>query len=289
MSDEINPLLPASGEFGVLYVVATPLGDAEDLSPRAARILTEADLVLAEDTRRSGLLFSRLGIARKDGLGFTSFHEHNEEQRTPAVLERLLAGQSVALVSDAGTPLLSDPGYRLVRACREAGVRVRPVPGPSAPLAALSACGLPPYPFSFLGFPPRKGSQAERFFAAHRDTGATLVFFERKSRLRESLEAAHKALGDREFCIARELTKEYEEFLPGRLGGLEGMDLELRGEITVVIGPASGNERTPEAEVALALAEETKAGGKPKEVARRVAARVKGWTAKEVYAMHNPA
>ncbi|MGE4292772.1 MAG: 16S rRNA (cytidine(1402)-2'-O)-methyltransferase [Desulfovibrio sp.] len=286
MSNETSRPAPGAALPGELYVVATPLGHAEDLSPRAARVLGEADLVLAEDTRRSGLLFARLGIVRKDGLGFTSFHEHNEEQRTPAVLERLLSGQSVALVSDAGTPLMSDPGYRLVRACREAGVRVRPVPGPSAPLAALSACGLPPYPFSFLGFPPRKGSQAERFFAAHRDTGATLVFFERKSRLRESLEAAHQALGDREFCIARELTKDYEEFLHGRLAGLADMDLELRGEITVVIGPPAADERSGAGEVERVLAEESLAGGKPKEVARRVAARVRGWTAKEVYAMH---
>lgn len=288
MSDETNNAAPGTALPGELYVVATPLGNVEDLSPRAMRILSDADLVLAEDTRRTGQLFARLGIARRDGLGFLSFHEHNEEQRTPAVVERLLGGERVALVSDAGTPLLSDPGFRLVRACREAGVRVRPVPGPSAPLTALSACGLPPYPFTFLGFPPRRTAQAERFFAAHRDTGATLVFFERKSRLRESLEAAYRALGDREFCIARELTKDFEEFLPGRLGALDALDLELRGEITVVVGPAAREGRTPEAEVARVLAEEGAAGGRPKEVARRVAARVAGWTAKEVYAMHTP-
>lgn len=268
-----------------LYIVATPLGNTGDLSPRAAGVLTDADLVLAEDTRRTGALFVRLGIARRDGLGFTSFHEHNEERRTPAVVERLQAGESVALVSDAGTPLLSDPGYRLVRACREAGVPVHPVPGPSAPLAALSACGLPPYPFTFLGFPPRKSGQAETFFSAHRDTGATLVFFERKSRLLESLQAAHAALGDREFCVARELTKDFEEFVFGRLGDLSLLEVELRGEFTVVVAPPDAQGRTAESEVLRILDEEQALGGKPKDVARRVAGRVTGWTPKQVYAM----
>jgi 16S rRNA (cytidine1402-2'-O)-methyltransferase len=270
-----------------LYTVATPLGNTEDLSPRAMRVLTDADLVLAEDTRRTGALFARLGIARRDGLGFMSFHEHNEEQRTPAVVERVRAGERVALVSDAGTPLLSDPGYRLVRACRAAGADVHPVPGPSAPLAALCACGLPPYPFTFLGFPPRKPGQAERFFALHRDTGATLVFFERKSRLRETLEAAFAALGARELCIARELTKEFEEFIPGRLDALDELDVELRGEFTVVLGPADPDERSGEAEVRRVLDEEMAVGGRPKDVSRRVAARVRGWTPKQVYAMQN--
>lgn len=286
MIDEANA--PESGEAllpGVLYVVATPLGDAGDLSPRAARVLAGADMVLAEDTRRAGLLFSRLGIVRRSGQGFTSFHEHNETQRTPAVLERLEAGESVAMVSDAGTPLLSDPGYRLVRACREKGLRVTPVPGPSAPLAALSACGLPPYPFTFLGFPPRKSAQAVRFFAAHRDTGATLVFFERKTRLQESMAAAYEALGAREFCVCRELTKPYEEFLQGTLDRLECLGREFLGEITVVIGPAPEGERSSEDEVRRAMERESQAGGKPKEVARRVAEQVRGWTAKEVYAM----
>lgn len=266
-----------------LWVVATPLGNAGDLSPRAADILAGADVVLAEDTRRAGQLFKRLGIQREGEL--VSFFEHNEDKRLPAVLRWLEEGRTIALVSDAGTPLLSDPGYRLVRACRERGVRVSPVPGPSAPLAALSACGLPPLPFTFLGFPPRKDSQVQRFFEVHRDTGATLVFFERKSRLAATLETARAVLGDREVCIARELTKEFEEFITGSLGSLEGLDLELRGEITVVIGPAGEQGRASEQRVLEIIAEEQEAGGKPKEVARRVAGRVSGWTAKEIYAV----
>lgn len=266
-----------------LWVVATPLGNAGDLSPRAAEILARAEIILAEDTRRAGQLFKRLGIERSGEL--ISFFEHNEEKRLPRVMGLLEEGRELAMISDAGTPLLSDPGFRLVRACREQGIPVSPVPGPSAPLAALSACGLPPLPFSFLGFPPRGESRMHRFFEIHRDTGATLVFFERKSRLAASLQAAHEALGDREFCIARELTKDFEEFIYGRLGALQGVDTDLRGEITVVVGPAASTGPADEAEVLRLVEQEREAGGKPKEIARRVAGRVQGWTAKAIYAL----
>lgn len=267
---------------GILWVVATPLGNVDDLSPRARAVLARAGLLLAEDTRRAGLLFQRLGLERSGEL--MSFFEHNEEQRTPKVLEYLEDGGEAALFSDAGTPLLSDPGFKLVRECRERGISVRPVPGPSAPVTALCACGLPPLPYSFLGFPPRKRSQAAKFFEVHRDTGATLVFFERKTRLAETLSIAAEVLGPREFCIARELTKDYEEFIRGSLDRLDGMDFELRGEITVIIGPATEQERTSEEEIVAIHNEESALGGKPKEIARRVAARAKGWTAKAVYA-----
>ncbi len=268
---------------GTLWVVATPLGNADDLSPRARRILTDADIILAEDTRRAGLLFQRLGLERHGRL--ISFFEHNEEKRLPKVLASLEDGLSVALISDAGTPLLSDPGFTLVRACRDKGFPVKPVPGPSAPVTALSASGLPPLPYTFLGFAPRKKSQTEKLFAAHRDTGATLVLFERKSRLKGTLEIAHDILGDREFCVARELTKEYEEFIRGTLGSLAGMDLDLLGELTIIIAPDREDGDTPEERVRACITEESESGGKPKEIARRVANRVSGWTAKEVYAL----
>ncbi|MCJ2166138.1 MULTISPECIES: 16S rRNA (cytidine(1402)-2'-O)-methyltransferase [unclassified Pseudodesulfovibrio] len=268
---------------GTLWVVATPLGNAGDLSPRARDILTEADVILAEDTRRAGLLFKRLGLERHGRL--MSFFEHNEDKRLPKVLDFLEDGLDVALISDAGTPLLSDPGFTLVRACRENGIRVSPVPGPSAPVTALSASGLPPLPYTFLGFPPRKKSQTEKLFAAHRDTGATLVFFERKSRLAGTLDIARDILGDREFCVARELTKEFEEFLRGNLATLEAFDLDLRGELTVIIGPAGETGKTIEADILHMLDEESDKGDKPKEIARRVAVRSNGWTAKDVYAL----
>lgn len=274
-------------ETGKLWVVATPLGNVEDLSPRARDVLADADVILAEDTRRAGLLFKRLELERHGRL--LSFFEHNENKRLPKVLGYLEDGLKVALISDAGTPLLSDPGFTLVRACRQEGYPVSPVPGPSAPVVALSASGLPPLPYTFLGFMPRKKSQTEKLLAAHRDTGATLILFERKSRLKGTLNIAHEVLGDREFCVARELTKEYEEFLRGNLGDLGEMDLNLRGELTVVIGPGSGSGQESgeigEEELASLIAQEREAGGKPKEIARRVADRVSGWTAKEVYAL----
>lgn len=268
---------------GTLWVVATPLGNDGDLSPRAAEILAGADEVLAEDTRRAGQLFKRLGIDRSGG--FVSFFEHNEEKRLSMAIDWLEQGKTLALISDAGTPLLSDPGFRLVRACRERSIPVHPVPGPSAPLAALSACGLPPLPFTFLGFPPRKDGQIRKFFETHAATGATLVFFERKSRLADVLGVAGEVLGDREFCIARELTKDFEEFVFGRLGDLSLLEVELRGEFTVVVAPPDAQGRTAESEVLRILDEEQALGGKPKDVARRVAGRVTGWTPKQVYAM----
>ena len=162
------------------------------------------------------------------------------------------------------------------------------MPGPSAPVTALSASGLPPLPYTFLGFLPRKKSQTEKLLTAHRDTGATLVFFERKSRLSGSLAIAQAILGDREFCVARELTKEYEEFIQGNLAELKDFDFELRGELTVIIGPAGEAGEAVEADILALLEEESAKGGKPKEIARRVADRTSGWTAKDVYALMRP-
>lgn len=271
---ENEPLSPA------LYVVATPLGNAGDLSPRAREVLSRADTVLAEDTRRAGMLFKRQDIVAH---GFVSFHEHNEESRRPQVLAALEQGGSVALVSDAGTPLLSDPGFGLVRACREAGHPVVPVPGPSAPLTALMAAGLPPQPFTFLGFLPRKAGERARLLERHGATGATLVFFERKNRLMDTLAAAHAALGAREVCIARELTKVHEDFILGRLDDLDALDVPLMGEFTVVVGPPLEQGPTDEDAMRALLAEEREAGGKPREIARRAAARARGWTSKAAY------
>lgn len=263
-----------------LWVVATPLGNLGDISERARKVLGNVDLILAEDTRRTGLLLQKLGIKSS---GFISLHEHNEETRINKVLSMLESGNSLAMVSDAGTPLMSDPGYRVVKACREKGYKVVPVPGPSAPVTALSASGLPPYPHTFLGFLPRKASHVQKTLKVHGETGATIVFFERKSRLKETLENAYEALGGREFAICRELTKEYEEFIYGRLGEIDEIDFDLKGEITVVVGPPEKIEDASEEDILELIEEERESGGKPKEVARRVAARVQGWTAKAVY------
>jgi 16S rRNA (cytidine1402-2'-O)-methyltransferase len=244
--------------------------------------LARADAVLAEDTRRAGILCRRLGVETKR---FISFYEQNEAARTGQALELLHQGQTLALISDAGTPVLSDPGYQLVRACREAGIRVTPVPGPFAPAAALSACGLAPMPFSFLGFLPRKTGEARRVLESFAAVPGSLVLFERKNRVGETLALAHEVLGEREFCVARELTKEHEEFIFGRLGrGLEG-DRELLGEVTLVIGPPAQAADLDEAAVAALIERERAADEKPRETAKRIAALAPGWTAKQIYAL----
>ena len=270
-----------SSNSGILWIVATPLGNPGDLSPRAAEVLSGVDGVLAEDTRRTGLLLARLGI---DVPAFTSLHDHNEEARLPRVLAWLKEGRNLALVSDAGTPLLSDPGFRLVRACREEGIRVSPLPGPCAPIAALSASGLPPQPFAFLGFAPRKESERRAFFAPWADLPATLAFFERKDRLADTLQSALAVLGGREVCVARELTKPYEEFIFFPLEAYaESLPEELLGEITVLLGPPGRISRTREETVDGILREEADKGGKPRDVARRALQRVRGWSGKELY------
>ena len=265
-----------------LWIVATPLGNPGDLSPRAREVLASADLVLAEDTRRTARLLRECGIETRRLL---SFHDHNEAERQEGVLRLLREGQSVALVSDAGTPLLADPGYRLVRACRKEGLAVSPLPGPSAPVAALSAAGIPPLPHSFLGFLPRDASGRDALFTAFAHVPGALIFFERKDRLKESLAQAARILGPRELAVCRELTKEHEEFIVGRLEDSAQLPDELLGEITVVVGPPEHTERTPREKVLLLANAELAEGGKPRQVARRVQDAVRGWSGKEIYAL----
>ena len=265
-----------------LWIVATPLGNPGDLSPRAREVLASADLVLAEDTRRTARLLRECGIETRRLL---SFHDHNETERQEGVLRLLREGQCVALVSDAGTPLLADPGYRLVRACRKEGLAVSPLPGPSAPVAALSAAGIPPLPHSFLGFLPRDASGRDALFTAFAHVPGALIFFERKDRLKESLAQAARILGPRELAVCRELTKEHEEFIVGRLEDSDQLPDELLGEITVVVGPPEHTQRTPREEVLKLANAELAQGGKPRQVARRVQDAVRGWSGKEIYAL----
>lgn len=269
-----------SSNSGTLWIVATPLGNPGDLSARARTVLSAVSGILAEDTRRAGALLARCGLVPPP---FFSFHDHNEEARLPLVLARLQEGRDLALISDAGTPLLSDPGYRLVRACRDAGIRVSPVPGPSAPVTALCASGLPPYPFAFLGFAPRKEAEREAFFAPYAALPLTLVFFERKDRLAATLAEARALLGAREVCIARELTKEHEEFLFFRLEDCAALPETLLGEITVILGPPEQAMRSADDVADAVLAAESAAGGGAREAARRAQARLRGWTRKELY------
>ena len=230
---------------GVLYVVATPIGNLEDVTLRALRVLREVDLIAAEDTRHTRVLLAHYGISRP----VTSYYDAVERARAPAIVEKLKAGARVALVSDAGTPGIADPGYHLVRGAVAAGVPVVPVPGASAVTALVSVAGLPAERFVFEGFlPSRPGPRAERLAALAREPRA-IVFFEAGRRLVAFLAAAHAALGDRDAAVARELTKRHEEILRGTLGELaervSGME-RVRGEVTILVG-ARATPETPAA------------------------------------------
>ncbi|MBP7798620.1 MAG: 16S rRNA (cytidine(1402)-2'-O)-methyltransferase [Thermoanaerobaculaceae bacterium] len=234
------PLSPGgrSPSPGTLWVVATPIGNLHDCSPRAVETLRRVATVLAEDTRQVRKLLSHFGISTPT----KALYEHNEEHLVPSLVARLLAGEELALVSDAGTPLLSDPGFRLVRGCRKAGVPVLTVPGPSAVAAALTVSGLPPIPFTFLGFlPPRAGAR-QRLLTSVRTLPHTLVIFVSPHRLGDELAACAGALGgDRPAALCSELTKLHERCRQGTLAELAvwAEHGEARGEHTLVIGPGT--------------------------------------------------
>jgi 16S rRNA (cytidine1402-2'-O)-methyltransferase len=231
---EIDPNM-FEKRLGKLVVVATPIGHLEDLSPRARTAFAEADLIACEDTRHTGRLLAHLGIKKP----LVSLHEHNERQRLPRLLADLADGKTIAVASDAGTPLLSDPGFVLVREAAAAGARIEPIPGPSAILAALVASALPPYPFTFAGFPPPKSGKRRTFYRQWSTLGHTLVLFESPHRILPSLADAQTEMGDRPIAVARELTKLHEEVLRGRLSEVREV-LEkrpsLKGEFALVVG-----------------------------------------------------
>lgn len=219
---------------GALYLVATPIGNLEDVTQRALRLLAEADLVACEDTRHTRKLLEHYGIRAKT----VSYHEHNERERAAELAARLAAGATVALVSDAGTPGISDPGYRLVRAAIECGARVIPVPGPAAFIAALTASGLPTNEFYFGGFLPARPAARRARLARLRALPATLLFYEAPHRIVETLRDAREILGEREAAVARELTKLHEEVARGRLTDLAERfsgEHTARGEMVLVI------------------------------------------------------
>lgn len=235
---------------GTLYVVATPLGNLDDLSSRAARILGEVRVVAAEDTRRSRILLDHLGVRPR----LVSFHQHSTRARLQELLDALARGESVAVLTDAGTPVISDPGGAFVRQAQESGIRVVPVPGPSAVTTALSVGGFPADAFLFLGFVPRKGRERTRVLEEIERSPRTVVVFETAPRLERLLEDLDARVGDRRVTVCRELTKVHEQVHSGTLAELRGYYREspARGEITLVIG---GSEATvPEVDLVAAEA-----------------------------------
>jgi 16S rRNA (cytidine1402-2'-O)-methyltransferase len=231
MYDAAVPDAPARGR---LLVVATPIGNLEDLSPRAKDALARAAVVLCEDTRRTGNLFARHSLTTPR----VSCHEHNEHRRVEEVLSRLAAGETVALVSDAGTPIVSDPGERVVSAAAEAGYVVEAIPGPSAVLAILSVSGFPAVPFSFLGFPPSRRGERTRWYESYAAREETRVLFESPFRVVESLRELAARWGDPPTVLGRELTKMHEEVLRGKASEIASL-LEkrpgIKGEIVVAV------------------------------------------------------
>ena len=223
---------------GRLYVVGTPIGNVDDLSPRARDVLAKADIIAAEDTRHTRALLSRIGVESR----LIAYHEHNEAERVPSFLKQLERGVSIALVSDAGTPLISDPGWRLVNAAREAGIVVVPIPGPCAAIAALCAAGLPTDHFVFEGFLPRRTAARAERLQSLRAEQRTIVLYEAVHRVAETLAAVRAAFGDdRRAAIARELTKTHEQIATGTLGELAGRlgaSIPLLGEFVLVVAGA---------------------------------------------------
>lgn len=271
--------------MGTLYLVATPIGNLEDLSPRALRILREAQLIAAEDTRHTQKLLTHFDIHTRT----TSYYEHNKLSKLDDILAALSSGD-VALVSDAGTPGINDPGYELVRAALASGFDVRPVPGPSAPIAALTASGLPTDSFLYLGYLPHKSSERKKFVGQVANLSYTLIFLESPHRIVDSLEDLLTALGDRPVCVAREMTKLYEEFWRGTLSGAVEYfkSREARGEFTLVVGGqlSAISEQWTEERLLEAIKEELKRGKSAKEISAELAEQ-SGWNKKEVYARVN--
>ncbi len=272
----------SSPAFGTLYVVATPLGNLEDVTLRALRVLREVALVACEDTRRTRKLLEAHGI----GTPTTSYFQHNERSKGAQILATLRSGKDVALVSDAGTPTVSDPGEALVRDARGAGIAVVPVPGPSAVTAAVSVCGLPSERFLFVGFLPAKPGGRRRALEALARERPTLVFFESPVRVVAALDDMRELLGDREAFLCREATKSHEEYVRAPLAALRDRLAardSVKGEIVLIVAGAS--EAEPASADPVALYRQLAAEGRTRREAVKEAARRLGRPAREVYAL----
>jgi 16S rRNA (cytidine1402-2'-O)-methyltransferase len=269
--------------MGTLYLVATPIGNLEDLSPRAIRILREVSLIAAEDTRHTRQLLAHFDLHTP----LTSYYEHNKLTKLEAILVALSQGD-VALVSDAGTPAINDPGYELVKAALDSGYPVSPVPGPSAPIAALAASGLPTDSFLYLGYLPRKSSERREFAGQVANLPYTLIFFETPHRMLDALDDLLATLGDRPMAAARELTKVYEQFVRGRISQVRAhfTENEPRGEFVLVVAgnQTKDNGRWTEEKLQTAIRTALNNGQKAKEISAELAEQ-SGWGKKEIYAL----
>jgi 16S rRNA (cytidine1402-2'-O)-methyltransferase len=264
---------------GTLYLVATPIGNLEDITLRAIRVLREADLIACEDTRQTGKLLAHFGISKP----MVSYHEHNEAGRTAELIAKLEGGSNIALVSDAGTPLVSDPGYRLVTAAIGAGIVVVPIPGASAVLGALSGAGLPTDAFRFCGFLPAKQGQRKKVLEALRDEACTLVFYEAPHRIVDTLSDLSAVYVDRPVVVARELTKLHEEFLRGTADEVCAQLASrpsVKGEITLLIG--KGAAVIPDTPIEDAV-RDLELKGVPRMDAIKQVARERGLSKRDVY------
>ena len=271
--------------MGILYLVATPIGNLEDISPRALRILRESILIAAEDTRHSGTLLKHFDIKTPQ----TSYYEHNKLNKLDFILEKLSSGD-VALVSDAGTPAINDPGYELVKMALASGFDVQPVPGPSAPIAALTVSGLPTDSFLYLGYLPNKPSGRRKAVGQVSNLTYTLIFLESPHRIVDSLADILSVLGDRRICVAREMTKMFEEYWRGPVSGaIEYFkSKEPRGEFTLVVAGKTKEEREiwSEEKLLKAIKKELKKAKSAKEISAKLADQ-SGWNKKEVYNLIN--
>jgi 16S rRNA (cytidine1402-2'-O)-methyltransferase len=271
--------------MGTLYLVATPIGNLEDMSPRAVRVLREASLIAAEDTRHTGKLLKHFEIETP----ITSYFEHNKLNKLDFILEKLSMGD-VALVSDAGTPAVNDPGYELVKAALDANYDVRPVPGPSAPVTALTVSGLPTDSFLYLGYLPHKTSERHRRLEEVESQPYTLVLLESPYRIVEALEDISSILGDRRICVAREMTKMFEEYWRGKVSAAVDYFKAQppRGEFTLVVEgkKENGSLKWSEERLQRAIENELKSERSAKEISVKLA-KESGWNKKEIYTLIN--
>lgn len=269
---------------GTLFLVATPIGNLEDITLRALRVLREVDLIAAEDTRRTGQLLSHYGISTRT----ISFHEHNTRTRVPQLLTRLRGGDRIAIVTDAGTPAMSDPGVELVQSCVHEGIAVDAVPGANAHITAAVASGFPLEPLTFFGFVPNKAAARKEWLRAVAAIPHTVVFLETPHRIIDTLGAAADAFGDRPMCVGRELTKVHQEFLRGTASDIAAHLNAPRGEFTIVVGPTPAFAHSTEALSDAAIADEfgriaNNCSGNRRDAVSEVARKL-GITKKHVYA-----